>query len=167
MNEISEEILSLKSKLENNPIDIENSLKLAYLYEESNEYIKAAKIYCFLGQFSSEKDFLKNKLTDCIYECGKTNQKHINIVLDEISYISSPVNVFPVFWKFYLDKNGKLNFRIELFLFKFLNKKNSLYKYVSSIIHTLHMHNKNNKNKLINLSICSSLCSEHKKAASN
>lgn len=127
MNEISEEILSLKSKLENNPIDIENSLKLAYLYEESNEYIKAAKIYCFLGQFSSEKDFLKNKLTDCIYECGKTNQKHINIVLDEISYISSPVNVFPVFWKFYLDKNGKLNFRIELFLFKFLNKKNSLY----------------------------------------
>lgn len=148
-----DEISKIQNKLKYNSIDIESNFKLAKFYEKSGEYINAAKIYAFLGQFSHEKDFLIEKLTECIYKAGKINKKNINKVLDEISYICSPVNTFPVFWKFYLNKDGKLDFKIELFLFKFLNKKQLEFNQFICVHNLSYSGNAYNMSVLLNKSL--------------
>lgn len=127
MNIYEERIKILEKKIRKQSMNFKVKLELAKLYEEVGDYIEALKIYSFLEPIKVKKVSLIEDTVRCLHKLQKKNKNGLKKGLEAISYISSPLNSFPIYWRFYFDKNGKLTYKKEFFIYKFLNKENEEY----------------------------------------
>lgn len=127
MNIYEERIKILEKKIRKQSINFKVKLELAKLYEEVEDYIEAIKIYSFLEPIKAYKVSFIEDTVRCLRKLHKKNKNGLKKGLEAISYISSPLNSFPIYWRFYFDKDGRLTYKKELFIYKFLNKENEEY----------------------------------------
>lgn len=117
-----EQIDIIKKKLEKRKIDFDLNMELAKCYEQNEEYIEAIKIYSFLEPIKEHRIDLIEETKRCLYKLQSKSKNGFKEGLEAISYMSSPLNIFPIYWRFYFDNNGQLTFNEELFIFRYLNK---------------------------------------------
>lgn len=113
--------------INNKQINYEYNMKKAEEYVKEEKYLEAIKIYSRMFKVKNNTKELIELVEKYIKILSSKSKKEFNKSLDIISIESSPLNNFPIYWRFYLDKQGKLTYNQELFIFKFLTLTDKEY----------------------------------------